>query len=111
MSHSGPLDWLFDLLTFRTLITPALLVLTYYLGAVLIAALVFDLTRRFHRQLVRKLREDSGKPQAGALLLRARAAAFAVATFLIGQIGWRMMFEFLLAYFQMHAALLRMSGS
>lgn len=110
MSHSGPLDWLFDLLTFRTLITPALLVLTYYLGAVLITVLVFDLTRRSHRELIRKLRKDSGEPQVGPFPLRAKVAAFAVAAFLIGQIGWRMMFEFLLAYFQMHDALLRMSG-
>lgn len=111
MLHSGSLDWLFDFLAFRTLIAPSLLILTYYLGAVLIAALVIDLTRRFHRQLVRKLREASGEPRMGNVPLRARVAAFAVAAFLIGEIGWRMMFEFLLAYFQMHDALLRMSGS
>ena len=111
MSHSGSLDWFFDFLTFQTLITPSLLVVTYYLGAMLIAAIVFYLTRRFHRELVRKLRVDSGEAQVKPFLLRARAAAFAVAAFLMGQIGWRMMFEFLLAYFQMHDALLRMSGS
>ena len=59
MPHPCPLDWLFDLLTVRALITPSLLILIYCLGAVLIVALGFDLTRRLHRQLVRKLHADS----------------------------------------------------
>jgi hypothetical protein len=111
MSASAVIQWLRDFLLFQVHITPAVLLVAYYAGAVMIAVLVVDLTRRFHRQLLQKGTGLGGGLRARLLPLRGRVAAYAVAAFLIGELGWRMMFEFLIAYFQMHDALLRMSGN
>lgn len=96
-----------DLLTFRTFVTPSVLVAVYFLGAVSVPVFAWLLARRVVTALdARGERWPASSPglQAGA---RARTGALAVLLFVALELGWRMLFEFLLAYFQIREALVR----
>lgn len=104
-------EWLRDFLVFQIHVSPAVLLVTYYAGAVLIPVLVYDMTRRFHQRLAQKDLDATRRYKAQLLTRRGRVIAYAVTALVLSELAWRMMFEFLLAYFQMHEALTRMSGS
>jgi hypothetical protein len=104
-------EWLRDFLAFQVYVTPAVLLITYYIGAVLILALVYDLSRRFHERLVQKDWGVADGYRARLLARRGRVLLYAATALVLSELAWRMMFEFLLAYFQMHEALTRMSGA
>jgi hypothetical protein len=96
-----------DLLTFRTFITPSVLVATYYVGAVSVPLFAWLLARRVVTALEARGERwpaSSRGLRAGA---RARTGALAGLLFVALELGWRMLFEFLLAYFQMREALVR----
>jgi hypothetical protein len=122
-----------DLLSFRTLIAPGLLLVTYYAGALaipLLVALYIRRTRRRAGSASDALWQGLGEPAqtlrqgaSGALdairtsslgerLLRTRLRILLVglAGFLLLELMWRVMFEFLIAYFQIREALLRIQG-
>jgi len=108
---STPTEWLHDFLVFQVHISPAVLLVAYYVGALLIPVLVYDMSRRFNQRLAREDWRVPDRYKAGMLARRGRVIGYALVALLLGELAWRMMFEFLVAYFQMHEALTRMSGS
>jgi hypothetical protein len=108
---SASSDWLQDFLVFRVHISPGVLLFTYYVGALLIPVLVYDMTRRFNQRLTREQWRVPESYKAPLLARRGRVIGYALLALLLGELAWRMMFEFLIAYFQMHEALTRMSGA
>jgi hypothetical protein len=100
-----------DFLLFNTFITPSLLIFTYYVGAVLIPLLSWYLATLVHRNYFTKV---SGLVKAEVqrrttVKQRFYTILAFVLCFLCMEIFWRMMFEFFIAYFDMHDALMRMS--
>jgi hypothetical protein len=90
---------MWDFLTFQSFITPKVLTLFYYIGAVLMPLLGWSMMRWLkHRYF-----PDFIPPKRFYLYL------IALLCFLCMELFWRMMFEFLIAYFDMHDALMRMS--
>ncbi|MEA3419827.1 MAG: DUF4282 domain-containing protein [Campylobacterota bacterium] len=88
-----------DFLTFRSFVTPAVIIFIYYIGAVVIPLLSWLLIRwgknRYFPNVILEYR----------LYLYA---AFAFCFFCM-ELLWRMMAEFVIAYFDMHDALMRLS--
>lgn len=108
---SFPTEWLHDFLVFRAHISPAVLLVTYYVGALLIPVLVYDVSRRFNQRLAREDWKVPDRYRTQLLARRGRVIGYALLALLLGELAWRMMFEFLVAYFQMHEALTGMSGA
>ena len=103
---------LLDFLSFKSFISPSILILCYYCGALLMP--IFMLGSAFWVR--RKMREQGFAAQNLSLWTRWAshrnlliALLIFVGMFLMMQIAWRMMFEFMLAYFQMRDALLLMT--
>jgi hypothetical protein len=98
-----------DFLTFRWFVAPYALPVFYYLGAVGIPVAGLLMTRWVMRRFpVMQRSARMGRDAASALLTpgqRALAIAFFVVSLLLLELFWRMMFEFLVAFLQMHAAL------
>jgi hypothetical protein len=110
MSLPTAVDWIRDFLAFQVYITPTVLLVVYYAGALLIPVLIYIIARRLQQRLARKdwkRVEDLATPW---LSQRGRIIAYAAISLVLAELGWRMLFEFLIAYFQMHEALTRMSG-
>ena len=100
-----------DFLTFNTFITPSLLILMYYIGAVLIPLLSWYLAAWIHKNYLSKvsgLVKEEIKQRTTVKQRLYTIIAF-VLCFLCMEIFWRVMFEFFIAYFDMHDALMRMS--
>lgn len=138
MDHHSLLDSLLgavgDFFAFRTFIAPGVLYITYYLGAVSIPVFAWLLARQARTRALEvraRAQEVAARAQAVAgravemgagvpaawvgdaglgLAGWARVAGVALATFVLMEIGWRMLFEFLLAYFQMREALVGGAG-
>ena len=99
-----------DFLKFQSFISPDVLIVCYYLGAVAIPVaswFVMQWARRKYPALSNAM--NAGK-QAATVAISKRyrgwfLAAFAL-MFMIMEIVWRMMFEFMIAYFQMREALM-----
>ncbi|MEN8727851.1 MAG: DUF4282 domain-containing protein [Sulfurovum sp.] len=91
-----------DFLTFQTFITPTLLILMYYVGAVLIPLFSWYLARWI--KTVYKTEIESYTTFKQRLILYS---TFFIAFFCL-EILWRVMFEFFIAYFDMHDALMKL---
>ena len=90
---------MFDFLTFQTFITPSILLIFYYIGAVVMPAFGWFMMRWLkHRYL-----PDYKVPK------RIYLYTLFLLCFLCMELFWRMMFEVMIAYFDMHDALMRMS--
>ena len=100
-----------DFLTFQTFITPTLLILVYYIGAVLIPLLSWYLARWIKRSyftevsgiIKKEIQTRTTSKQRFIVLL-----VFLIA-FLCMEIFWRVIFEFFIAYFDMHDALMKIN--
>ena len=100
-----------DFLTFQTFITPTLLLLVYYTGAVLIPLLSWYLAQWIKRsyfpdlsgQIKEAIQTHTTPKQRFIVLL-----VFLIA-FLFMEIFWRVIFEFFIAYFDMHNALMELN--
>ncbi len=98
-----------DFLSFRTFISPHALLVFYYLGAIgmpLVAWATFAwLRRRYPRagQLISSGREFAWSTTG--LRQRVLLIGMFLGSFLIMELLWRMMFEFLFAFLQMRDAL------
>jgi hypothetical protein len=100
---------MWDFLSFRTFVSPYLLILVYYAGAVGIPFLAGTLARRGHSAAA----EVTGSPQPPSRLgwrARARVVTGGILLFLGLELGWRLMIELFLAYFQMRDALVLGAG-
>ena len=105
---------LWDFLSFRTLISPSILIGLYVLGAVVlpfIAALLwlklrarFAVVRNGEAAVGRWSKQNLSAPQRIGLLLAVLIA------FLLMEMFWRMLFEFLIAYLHMAEDLQRLVG-
>ena len=98
-------------LTFQTFVTPTLLIVMYYIGAILIPLISWYLTKfikkRYFTDISQKMKDtitsQSTSNQRIIILL------FFILCFLCMELFWRVIFEFFIAYFDMHDALIRLS--
>jgi hypothetical protein len=99
-----------DVLLFRRLIGPTLLIGIYYVGAVAIPFFAWWAGRRLIA-IARPVDGIQGWEGQGAMPvdpgLRRRVWTVAVVLFIVMEVFWRLGFEFGIAYFQMHDALTR----
>ena len=111
-----------DFLLFKRFISIEVLIVFYYLGVLILPGGVWYLTRRFVRKYKaaalesknRHLNElyKKGKKFVWHMLSKQqkiKVILFAALTFIFMNILWRMLFEFLIAYLQMHHALVKLS--
>ena len=100
-----------DFLTFKSFISTEILIIFYYLGALILPIAVWHQ----HTWLFRKFRllntaYENGKEFLWKSLNRQQQTKFIVffvISFLFIELFWRMFFEFLIAYMQMRDALLQ----
>jgi len=100
-----------DFLLFKTFITPSLLLIIYYIGAVLIPLLSWYLAVWIHKNY---LSEVSGLvkeeiKRRTTVKQRFYTLVVFILCFLCMEIFWRVFFEFFMAYFNMHDALMQMA--
>lgn len=101
-----------DFISFRVLMTPAILVIVYYVGAIagpLILIWFFRKTSQASRDMAAtprkgRLRESVITDNSSILIISA------ITLIIVMEIGWRMLFEILIAYFQIHNALMQTAG-
>ena len=100
-----------DFLTFKIFISTEVLIIFYYLGALILPIGIWFLLARF----VRKYRLLNTAYENGKGIIwrslnkkqQTKFIAFFVILFLFMELFWRMIFEFLIAYMQMRDALLQ----
>ncbi len=92
-----------DFLTFQTFITPTLLIFMYYVGAVIIPILNLYLLRWIKTVYKTEIETST--------TFKKRSIGYAVffISFFCMEILWRVMFEFFIAYFDMHDALMKLT--
>jgi len=100
-----------DFLLFNTFITPSLLLFIYYIGAVIIPLLGWYLAvwiqRNYLSEISGVMKEEITKITTVKQRLYTTIAF--VLCFLCMEIFWRVLFEFFIAYFDMHDALMRIA--
>lgn len=96
---------MWDFLTFKTFVTPDILILFYYFGAVVIPVVIWNI----RGYLVRKISIFQRAQNISQTLfntLHAKEKTMVVVLSLIIFLGmemvWRMMFETMIGYFNMH---------
>ncbi len=99
-----------DFLTFQTFITPTLLILMYYIGAILIPLVSWYLARWIQKSYFSEVSKSIKEEITTRTTAKQRFIIYAtfILCFLCIEIFWRMMFEFLIAYFDMHDALMKL---
>lgn len=97
-----------DFLTFQTFITPTLLIIMYYIGALVIPLLCWYLVHWIKKVYISEKVKTSVVTHTTA---RQRIIMFSIffICFLFMEVLWRMIFEFLIAYFDMHDALMKLT--
>lgn len=105
LSHMGDIV---DFLSFRLFIGPAVLPFCYILGAAGIPFGVWLAAKRTERFLEKQVPEAhrAGEEYASGHGYRGRIVSFFALLFVISEILWRILFEFLMAFLQMREALL-----
>ncbi len=96
---------LYDFLSFRTMITPFVLLTVYYLGALLMPFFAYGLFRWFVAKYRDRFMRKEDSPETGFRWnwkLRMAVLFF----FLMGELAWRIFIEFFVAYFQIRDALM-----
>jgi len=95
-----------DFLTFQTFITPSLLIFIYYIGAILIPYIGWYITkwiqRSYFSEISKNLKETITTKQ------RVIIYTIFILCFICMEIFWRIIFEFFIAYFNMHDALMKL---
>lgn len=98
-----------DFLSFRLFISPYALVIFYYMGAVLMpVAAWFFLKRIAHRYGALQRMLEAGTQALVSVTERRQRVGLVllfIGAFLMMEVLWRMMFEFLIAFLQMRDAL------
>lgn len=97
-----------DFLTFQTFITPTLLIIMYYIGALIIPLLSWYFVRWIKKVYLSEKVKTSVVIHTTA---KQRLIIFSIffICFLCMEILWRVMFEFFIAYFDMHDALMKLT--
>lgn len=97
--------------------SPAVLVVIYYAGAIMAPVLAFW----FYKKAIEKVDQSpmaAHKVKFKAAIQKSemlqgnkgKAIILAIMAFLMMEFFWRMMFEFFIAYYQMHNALIKIAG-
>lgn len=92
-----------DFLTFQTFITPTLLIIMYYIGAVLIPIFSW-----FFLHWIKKVYKTEIEAYTPFKKIFIGSTVFLICFFSI-EILWRMIFEFFIAYFDIHDALMKLT--
>ena len=113
------MQWILDVITLRFFITPYVILLIYWFGALVVPVAGWLLWR----WLLGKLRQHDTTARGMDGLANTVAqldqkgewrwlfwSGFML-TFLLLELLWRMLFEFLIAYFHIHQALMQLSRS
>jgi len=90
---------MYDYLIFNSFITPSVLIVVYYMGVFFLPVLLW-----IYRKKVRLL-YDAYESQN-----KLKVILFIFGIFLVMQLFWRMMFEMIIGYFDMHNYLHHMAG-
>jgi len=98
-----------DFLTFQTFITPTLLIIMYYIGALLIPLVSWYITRWIQKSYFTEISNNIKEEFLTKTTSKQRFIVYAafIISFLCIEILWRVMFEFCIAYFDMHDALMK----
>jgi len=98
-----------DFLTFKTFITPTLLILFYYVGAIIIPFVSFMIARwiksNYFKDVGSEIKKSLSRKQYFYIL------SIALLCFFCMELFWRVIFEFFIAYFDMHDALMKLNLS
>ena len=97
-----------DFLTFGTFISPSVLILLYYIGAIMIPFLGFTFVRQFILPLLPQSSKDTVKAQT-TQKQKILFFILMLLCFLCMELLWRILFEFMVGYFDMHDALMKLS--
>ena len=114
--ESATSSLLMDFLSFRLLMSPTVLVVIYYLGAVAVPVLVYIYFKKATKAIGQELSSTHkgylrrGIEASGIAQHKGRIMFYAAMMFVMMEFFWRMMFEFFIAYYQMHNALIKMAG-
>jgi len=101
-----------DFLTFKSFISTEVLIIFYYIGAVIMPVGVWFLATWFSRKYIfvdsayKKGKETIWKSLNNKQ--QTKLVIFFMSFFLFMELFWRMLFEFLIAYMQMRDALLQL---
>ena len=100
-----------DFLTFKSFISIEVLIIFYYLGAIIMPIGIWLLLIwLLHKYRLLNTAYENGKEMIWKSLnkkQKTKFVAFFVISFLFMELFWRMFFEFLIAYMQMRDALLQ----
>lgn len=105
---------MWDLLTFDRFITPDVLRIAYYLGAVAMPLALWAFRSYLLRRIGPLAELDSQRQQLFASLSQRNkilVVTSMILLFLFMELAWRMMFEAMIGYFQMHDYLQILSSS
>lgn len=94
---------MWDFLSFQTFITPSLLIVAYYLGAIVMPFLSFIIAKYMQQRLKEYLRLDIDQRYKYLFYIAMLLCFFCM------ELLWRVAFEFMIAYFAMHDALMQMA--
>ena len=99
-----------DFLTFKTFITPSLLIVIYYFGAIVIPVGSWYFSRWIIKRYFSKTHTKTNEIIQTKITTQQRMVIYLlfILCFLCMEIGWRVMFEFFIAYFDMHDALMKL---
>jgi len=87
---------MYDFLSFKTFITPTVLIFFYYIGAIVIPIVLYYYKRKIFKLL------------GINITINWKVKLLFVAMFFFMELLWRMLFEMLIGYFQMHNALMQL---
>ncbi len=90
---------LYDILSFKTFISPYMLYIFYYMGAVLVPLVMLKYSYKIYAFLEIDINKIIPKEY------KFKIYSISILMFIFLEILWRMMFEFLIAYLQIRDAL------
>lgn len=98
-----------DFLTFKTFVTPSLLIIFYYIGAIVIPFLSWYLTHWMTNKYFLTLSQTMIQTIKSYTTIKQRLITYFVLFLCVFcmELMWRIMFEFVIAYFNIHDALIQ----
>jgi hypothetical protein len=105
------LDFIGDFIRFRIFVTPYFLVAVYYLGALGVPFFAWYIAFRLKKKEPEWLAAASRSAWSVKVMpYKARIVTIGLVLFLLMELFWRMMFEAMLAYFQIREAMMILSS-
>lgn len=100
-----------EFLTFETFITPTLLIFLYYFGAIVIPVVSWYFVHWIKKVYLSKKDIKNNASIEVHITLRQRIIVYVIffISLLTMELLWRLIFEFFIAYFDMHDALMKLA--